>query len=75
MKKEYLIGVLLAATAGVFWSSKGIAAEYLMRDFNFAALDLVSLRLLGLTLNAVELYGIALIFVMVVVITRPKKSA
>lgn len=25
----------------------GIAAEYLMRDFNFAALDLVSLRLLG----------------------------
>ena len=47
MKKEYLIGVLLAATAGVFWGGKGIAAEYLMRDFNFAALDLVSLRLLG----------------------------
>ena len=31
--------------------------------------------LMGLTLNAVELCGIALIFVMVVVITRPKKSA
>ena len=47
MKKGYLIGVVLAATAGVFWGSMGIAAEYLMRDFNFAALDLVSLRLLG----------------------------
>lgn len=47
MKKENCIGVLLAATAGVFWGSMGIAAEYLMRDFNFAALDLVSLRLLG----------------------------
>ena len=47
MKKGYLIGVVLAATAGVFWGSMGIAAEYLMRAFNFAALDLVSLRLLG----------------------------
>ena len=47
MKKTHLIGVGLAASAGVFWGSMGIAAEYLMRDFNFATLDLVSLRLLG----------------------------
>ena len=38
---------MLAALAGIFWGSMGIAAEVLMRDYAFATLDLVSLRLLG----------------------------
>ncbi len=47
----------------------------LVASFEPLSAVVLGVLLMGLTLNAVELCGIALIFVMVVVITRPKKSA
>lgn len=37
----------LAATAGFFWGSMGVAAQFLMQTGTFAVNDLVSMRLLG----------------------------
>ena len=40
MLSRPLIGILLASSAGVFWGSMSIAAQYLMESVSFEALDL-----------------------------------
>lgn len=47
MLSRPLIGILLASSAGVFWGSMSIAAQYLMESVSFDAIDLSALRLAG----------------------------
>ena len=44
-KGKMLKGIALAIAAGICWGSMGATAQFLMRDFGFAPLDLVTLRI------------------------------
>ncbi len=47
MDRKQLLGIVLAALAGFFWGSMSIAAQFLMENCGFGAVDLTTLRLAG----------------------------
>lgn len=55
---QRLKGMVMAATAAIFWGAMGVAGQYLLQKCNFTALDLISIRMLlaGGLFVAIEIY-------------------
>lgn len=41
-----LKGMTMAGLAAVFWGSMGVAGQYLLQNFHFTPMDLISIRML-----------------------------
>ena len=57
MSRE-LKGMLMAATAAIFWGAMGVAGQFLLQKCNFSPLDLISIRMLlaGSLFVGLEIY-------------------